>query len=155
MVFGLEYASKARIWILTFTAGSSELVSRSKVIGGGRVWPSYRKTKFWWMRKKCFFILLSSNTNEMFFHLFISKFFKTVSSKLKSTYNSTSMKFSSHMDDQPTTYQCQHFWKLLSYGTKMNQIYRKPTCSILNLTYSQHRISVHVQILLFVNISIF
>lgn len=59
------------------------------------------------------------------------------------------------MDDQPTTYQCQNFWKLLSYGTKMNQIYRKPTCSILNLTYSQHRISVHVQILLFVNISIF
>lgn len=37
--------------ILTFTAGSSELVSRSKVIGGGRVWPSYHKIKFWWMKK--------------------------------------------------------------------------------------------------------
>lgn len=53
------------------------------------------------------------------------------------------MKFSSHMDDQPTTYQCQNFGKLLSYGTKMNQIYRKP--SILSLTYSHHKI--HVQVL--------
>lgn len=49
------------------------------------------------------------------------------------------------------TIQCQNFGKLLSYGTKMNQIYRKP--SILSLTYSHHKI--HVQVLWSVNIPIF
>lgn len=57
--------------ILTFTAGSSELVSRSKVIGGGRVWPSYHKIKFWWMKKCAFSYSLSATQMKwIFFSIF-------------------------------------------------------------------------------------